>query len=498
MPWPLAPNRGHMTTEGRAALLVDWENLAGAVIGRGKIVERRQVDDLWAFANRRSGDQLHHAHMAAARFDTTILAAMRDHLIEAETVRSTKEQADILLTVLAMDYLYAGVGQFFLVTGDQDFIPLISRLHQDGRKVTVVYGDPSRLSSELRQVLTTPGLESIDIADVTPLSDRKTDQSGLSLIGLLELQRQGRILGGRETGERTAMLARWRIIDNDDQSQYWSLVDAMCEKVPRPNAAAPGGRNDWVPRSADRTYLKIDPERLSRIVAADHVLRRLSTRARGMTVSALRAGALDTDDGSAVSGALGALIAVGLVRKEADSTFALAGAPVPLGYLEQLWRVYAAVTAECYQRSAGSFPYGQLEPLLNRRGIGQGQEQRAAGRVRAAVSYAKAAGVIDVIAVDGRRHVIAPASELSRPFEQAYHWLYREFVDRTAAIPDIEVFRAMEARDRYQTTPLFGFDQRDRSRVLRILAQSNVVVWHDGVVTFRRSSWGDAGLALRT
>src|SRR5262249_52004532 len=53
-------------------LLIDWENLAGAILGRGKMVERSHVDDLWAFAHRRCDGQLNHAHMAAAKFDGTI------------------------------------------------------------------------------------------------------------------------------------------------------------------------------------------------------------------------------------------------------------------------------------------------------------------------------------------------------------------------------------------------------------------------------------------
>src|ERR1700737_1248632 len=140
-----------MSPSDQGVLLIDWDNLVGAIQGRKNVVERSQVDDLWAFASRRCGDQLHHAHMAAGKFDPTIRAAMRDRMIEEELVRSTKEQADILLTVLAMDYMHAGVGHFFLVTGDQDFIPLITRLHREGRKVTVVYGDSHRLSREMRR-----------------------------------------------------------------------------------------------------------------------------------------------------------------------------------------------------------------------------------------------------------------------------------------------------------------------------------------------------------
>jgi hypothetical protein len=55
-----------MSASETGVLLVDWENLAGAILKRGKVVERSQVDDLWAFANRKCGGQLHHAHMAAS------------------------------------------------------------------------------------------------------------------------------------------------------------------------------------------------------------------------------------------------------------------------------------------------------------------------------------------------------------------------------------------------------------------------------------------------
>ena len=486
-----------MSSANEGVLLIDWENLAGAILGRGKVVERSQVDDLWLFANRRCGDQLHHAHMAAAKFDGTISAAMRERMIEAETVRSTKEQADILLTVLAMDYLHAGVGQFFLVTGDQDFIPLISRLHRDGRKITVIYGDPSRLSGELRQILTTPGLESIDIAEVTTLRERKEDTGCRSLLGLLELQRRGYILGGKEKGDRTSLLAQWGVLENDDQNQYWSLIDAMTEKVSRSDAAVAGEGGEWLPRAANRTYLKLTPERLADIGAIDHAIRRISSRPRGVTIGGLRTGLFQTDDGSMLDRALDALLAVGLVRKGADDGFSISGSPLQLGYLEQLWRVFAGLTAECYRQRAASIPYSRLEPLLNRRGIGQGPDQRGAGRIREAVNYAKSAGVIDVISVDRRRHVMVPNSALSRPFEQAYHGLYRAFASRLGeAIPQAEVFSTMETKDQTRSAPLFGFDQRDRQRVLRILSQSQLVEWRDGDVTVERSGWGDAGLAL--
>lgn len=486
-----------MGSADEGVLLIDWENLAGAIIGRGKLVDRRQVDDLWTFANHRCGDQLHHAHMAAARFDPTIVVAMRDRGIEGETVRSTKEQADILLTVLAMDYLHDGVGHFFLVTGDQDFIPLIHRLRRSGRKVTVIYGDKSRLSRELQQVLTGPGHDAVDIAEVSPLKDPPASTGCRSLLGLLELQRRGFILGGKEKGDRTELLNDWGVIENTDESQYWSLIALVTEKVSRLDAAFPE-RGRWLPRSATRTYLKLGPAELGDITAIDHAIRWISSRPRGVPVSGLRTGPFRTDSGTLLERALDALLAVRLIRKQADGTLSLVGPPLQLGYLEQLWRVFAGVSAECYRRKTATIPFGQLESLLARRGIGQGKDQRAASRIKDAVNYAKAAGVIDVVAVDERRHVTAPHSPLSQPFELAYHELYGAFADRLGdSIGEDEVFGLMEARDETRAIPHFGFELSDRQRFLRILSQAQLVTWRDRLVTVATSEWGETGRDLR-
>jgi NYN domain len=477
-------------------LLVDWDNLAGAIIGRGKVVERSQVDDLWAFAHRRCGDQLNHKHMAAAKFDGTISAAMREHLIEAELVRSTKEQADILLTVLAMDYLHAGVKNFILVTGDQDFIPLISRLHQDGRSVTIIYGDPRRLAWEFRQALNTPGLEQIDIAEVTELRDPPPGIGCRSLLGLLELQRRGFILGGQERGDRTALLARWGVLENEDENQYWSLIDSMATKVQRSDAAVKI-KEEWLPRNAQRTYLKLTDSDLSDITAIDFAVRQLSSRPRGLTIGGLRTGPFQTDNGGMLGRALDALAAVELVRKGADDAFSMAGQPMPLGYLEQVWRVYAGLTAECYRRHVTSIPFGKLAPLLTRKGIGQGPDQRAAGRINEAIRYARSAGVIDVVSVDRTRHAWAANSLLCRPIETAYHELYRGLSGEIGQeVPISTVTDFMEKRDIGRSVPVFGFDNRDHRRVLRILAQSQLLSMHEDKVTVLRSGWGDAGAAL--
>jgi hypothetical protein len=475
---------------------MDWENLAGSILRRGKMIDSSYVDDLWTFANERCGGQLHRSHLAAARIDGSIMVAMHEHRIEPEQVRSTKEQADIVLTVLAMDYLHAGVGSFFLVTGDQDFIPLISRLQQDGRRVTVICGDSSRLSAELRQTLNTSGVESLDISEVTQLRERKRDTGLRSLLGLLELQRRGFILGGREKGDRTSLLARWRVVENQDEDQYWSLIHDMTEKVMRTDAAVPE-KGEWLPKNAWRRYLNLTAERLADITTIDFASRLIASRPEGLAISRLRTGPFQTDNGTQLDRVLDALSAVEVIRKGADDVFSATDQGMQLGYLEQVWRVFAGLSAECYRRRVASIPFSQLEPLLNRRGIGQGKDHRAAGKVKDAIYYALAAGVIDTVSVDRKRHAKAIDSALSRQLELAYHELYRQFSGRIGSELPVAVVRDfMKERDSNRNRPVFGFGDRDRDRVVRILSQSQLLGWRDEKITLYRSGWGDAGLAM--
>ena len=488
-----------MIEQGRAVLLVDWENLSGAILGRGKRVQRKQVNDLWTFANRESGQRLRRAHLAAAYFDPSIRAALDDRMITRDQVGSSKEQADILLTVLAMDYLHEGVDQFFIATGDQDFIPLIKRLHQDGKRVVVVVGDPRRLSPQLKEILgRTPGLESVDIAEISALEDRRPDTGYRSLFGVVELHHRGYVLGGRETGQRTALLVDWGILETNDTTEYWSLVNAISEKVTRHDAAVPGPSGTWLARSNDRAYVDWKPERIAALIEFDHVVRQLSARPRGLSLGALRSGPLASDDGTRLDRVIDALLATALVTRTADEGYTLTGPPRQLGYLEPLWRVYAAVTAECFRTRMNSMPFNRVEPLISRSGIGQGRDQRAAGRVHEAVNYAKACGVLDAIAVDGKRHAIAPMCEISRLFERSYHELYRMCSARLdTKLPLRDILAEMEQRDAPRTAPLFGYDSRDRQRILRILSQSQLATLRDDKFALHSHPWGEAGKRLK-
>ena len=318
------------------------------------------------------------------------------------------------------------------------------------------------------------------------------------MLAVLELHRRGFILGGKETGKRVPLLVNWGVLDNGDETEYWSLVDAVSERVTRHDAAMPGPDRTWLARSSSRTYLKWTQERLAAVVELDYALRQLSSRPKGLSVGGLRAGPLASDDGTRLDRVIDALQATTLVTRTADGGYCLVGLPQQLGYLEPLWRVYAAVSAECFRTKASSVAFSKVEPLISRRGIGQGPDQRSAGRVREAVNYAKACGVLDAVAVDGRRSAMLPASEISRLFERAYHELYRLLSGRLGTpLPSREVLAEMEAKDASRLPPVFGYDARDRQRILRILVQSELARTRDDKFELYSHPWGEAGARLK-
>jgi hypothetical protein len=482
-------------SEGAAVLLVDWENLAGAITTRGKRVEAAMVDDLYAFALEHSHNSIN-AHMAAAKFDAKIYNAMKSHLIVPEVVGSTKEQADIQLTVLAMDYLHNGCQQFILVTGDQDFIPLLHRLHSAGRKVTLIYGDPNRLSGVLGDVLKTPGLDSRDIAQITKLRSPEVSTALRDVVGLLDLQRRGTFLGGPEKGMRASLLQQWGVISDAEESSYWGLVNDLCLKIVRRDTAAlQGGK--WLPKNATRTVLNVTANRYLQISRVDYVLRLLAARAVGLTLGSLRSGPFQTGDGSELTEAVDALRAVGLIRKGADGAYAVTSPDLEMGYLEPLWRVHAAVQAECYKRGRRSVPFNYLETTLTRQGIGPGRDQRASGKVKSAIAYAKAVGSIDSAAWEERRHVVSTDSPMIRPFEETYIEFYKTFRARIGhTLEEREVLAELSERDAPREDPIFGYGSRDQQRFMRVLRQTGLILKRGDHLTVLQSNWGDASSAV--
>jgi hypothetical protein len=297
------------------------------------------------------------------------------------------------------------------------------------------------------------------------------------------------ILGGAERGQRSSLLFNWSVIENESETEYWSVIEALGSKVLRKNAAV-NAEGKWRAEDRTRTYLAVDGKRIYDVILADYIVRLLSVRQEGMSIAGMRSGPFKFDDGSRLDDILDALTSVQLVRQNANGTFGLIGDEMRLGYLEELWRVHAAVSAECYRSGHVSLKASRLEGLITSGGVGQGSEQRSASRAKKAVRYASAAGVIDYVAVDNDRHVIATNSTLSRPFEAAYVALYRVLRNRLGEhLPRAELHDLMRESDSGRSEPVFGHDDKDRDRLLRILAQSKLGRLKDGSFVLLESKW---------
>lgn len=129
----------HLAASGlpsNIALLADYENVAGPLHafgesmlrhlrGRGRILVRRAYAD-WSEIPEKAQRSL-----AASGFELVALTTYR---------RNGKNAADIRLVVDAMAIAASShwIDSFVLVTGDSDYVPLIVRLREMGRRVTVV------------------------------------------------------------------------------------------------------------------------------------------------------------------------------------------------------------------------------------------------------------------------------------------------------------------------------------------------------------------------
>lgn len=459
-------------------LLIDWENLAGAVVSRGGRVTSALIEKTWEFGQGFSGGELQKKHIAAANFDEVIRRAVEAKLIRVEPVRGEKEQADIALTVLAMDYLHEGYRTFVIVTGDQDFVPLIQRLHSDGCRIAVILGNSRRINSSLDEILRLPGIEKHDIVDLLgglPSHPKLTQNAKLrTLLGLFLLQADGIPLGGKDTHGRTERLRSWGFQEVASDDDYWSLVTSLCVQVDQHRSAV-RVEGKWTAQRRKRTRIALDNAVVSNIHALDHLVRKIGRRNRSVRLDELRTGPFKLDDGAKLTGAVEALRSVGMVAKHGDGSLTLVQPEHSWGWIEPLWRVYSCVASESARIKSTSIPMHSLESIMARGGVGSGTDSRAAGRVRRAIDFAKAYGAIDFVCDSGtRRYEANSGDKLCAGISVAYHRL-RDLVGPGKSIDVRQAISAMAAADAGMESPIFGWDDSDRHRIVRILQQSRAL-----------------------
>ena len=134
------PGIGMASPVPPVALLIDGENvlipdlIPQILVEVGKMgdVTIRQVYGNWAAPCMQSWKK-HLTHYA----------------LEPMGNRPGHNATDIALVIGAMDLLHCGIKHFCLVAGDSDYVPLVSRLRQDGCTVMVI--GPTAVSSALKE-----------------------------------------------------------------------------------------------------------------------------------------------------------------------------------------------------------------------------------------------------------------------------------------------------------------------------------------------------------
>jgi hypothetical protein len=129
-----APSNAPLTTSAPpavppVALLIDGENaaipdlVAHILVEAGRMggVTVRQVYGNWAAPSMQSWKKY-----------------LSHYALEPMGNRPGPNATDIALVIGAMDLLYRGIKHFCLVAGDSDYVPLVSRLRQDGCTVLVI------------------------------------------------------------------------------------------------------------------------------------------------------------------------------------------------------------------------------------------------------------------------------------------------------------------------------------------------------------------------
>jgi uncharacterized LabA/DUF88 family protein len=144
-----------MISEKRVAVLIDAENVAlqpvrslfEQVAPLGRIIARKAYAD-WS------------AGAAGAAQKAQLLDLGIEPVHHLRALRGGKNASDILLTIDAMDLLYGGsVEVFVIVSADSDFVPLVRRLRTAGKEV---YGAGPKKSASQTLVQACDGYFDLD------------------------------------------------------------------------------------------------------------------------------------------------------------------------------------------------------------------------------------------------------------------------------------------------------------------------------------------------
>jgi hypothetical protein len=496
-----------LTLTNEAVLLVDWLNLSIRLKDQRRAFGADLVVDLMKVAQEQAAkhgcERLARAHFVAERFSPAVEEAIgKTFLAQLHQTRTAKEQADLVLAVLTMDHLHSGTGcpkLFILATGDQDFIPLIERIVLEGAQVALIVASTDNLTPEYKNIAAQqnvallPITKLVQIDIIQPVSG---DRSSTVILGLLRVCMSGGVLGGDQK-RNTQLMEQWGLLSSgaDADVQMEGLIRDFA-RVEQRRVALPGRKpNGNRHVTARRTSLnfRLDPVS-NTVVDADWVLRRAGTSSKPVTVGELGTGRFSDDDGSRLDRVLISLKAVGWLTERPDGTFETRLEWAGDGLLEPLWRVVCEVKRRAHDQHSPGVARDDLWQDLRSTPIAREGERRGGTAAKDAIDLARNVGVIDAVPAGDDGYALAVVE--SHPIAQqaaAFLSTLGKILGPEAfvSIPEHELLRRMSDHDERKIQPVFGYDIRDRQRVLRILKRSKLIEVEKERDTMRlkRSAW---------
>jgi len=495
-----------MQLTDEAVLLVDWLNLSIQIKNQRLAFGADLVVDLLQLAHKQAanhGVKLARAHFVGERFSTPVATAVENAIVaQLHKTRTAKEQADLMLAVLAMDHLYNNAGcprLFILATGDQDFIPLIERIVLAGARVVLIVASTAKLTPEYKSIAAQQDIAvlPIDEMDIAPIPIVSNDKSSPPILGLLRVCMSGGVLGGDQK-KNAQLMAQWGLLSSvaDDDVQMEGLIRQFARTEQR-RVAVPGRRptgNKAV--TVRRTSLNFGLAQVfDTATDADWVLRRVGGSTKPVCVGELGTGRFNDDDGTRLDGVLTALKAVGWLIERSDGTYETRMEHAEDGLLEPLWRVVCELNRRAYDRHAVGVDRDELFRDLRSTPIARDGARKGSEAARDVIELARRVGIIDTVLVgeDGYALAVVEGHPIARQAAEFLGTLGQILgADVGLYLPEHEVLRRMRDHDESTLHPVFGYDTRDRQRVLRVLRRSRLAeagTSRDSSVKIKHSAW---------
>lgn len=497
-----------MALTDEAVLLVDWLNLSIQLKNQRLSFGADVVADLMKVTRdqcEKHGDvRLARAHFVGENFSTPVEAAIGTTLLgKCHKTRTAKEQADLMLAVLAMDHLHSSSGcprLFLLATGDQDFIPLIERIVLEGAHVILIVASIDKLTPEYKSIAAQQNVLLLPITEVIKFSripQATGERSGAFILGLLRLCMSSGVLGGDQT-KNIQLMSQWGLLSRaqDEEVEMEGIIKQFTRteqrRVAVPGRAPTGNRSVY----ARRTFLNFGSDLVARTIAdADWVLRRAGNINRPVSIGDLGTGRFGDDNGTRLDRIVTSLKGVGWLLERSDGKFEVRMDWATDGLLEPLWRVVCDLNRRAYDQHTEGVPRDDLFQDLRNTPIAHDGERRGGNPAKELIEMARRIGVIDTVPVgtDGYALVVIESHPVARQAAGFLKALGQVLGNEAGAyMPEHEMLRYMREYDEQSAQPVFGYDIRDRQRVLRLLRRSKLIDRDQGrepQLKLKQSAW---------